>query len=384
MRIGFLFNHYAAHQLLHAAPIAFELSRRDDGHQVEIFVLSDALKSVVERIARLYPGETTRIHVLRVPLSAQILDPVVKPFAFLQKSAALKANAALFRTVDILVVPEKTSLKLKQNPTLQHLKFVYTHHGAGDRAEAYYPELAHFDLVLTPGRKIANRLLASGLVAPERCAIVGYPKFSVAESLDAAPVVFPQKRTTVLYNPHYSRTESSWQTMGRAILDFFKASDRYNLIFAPHVLLYQRWLRHRARTLSRWRNIAHIHLDTGSDKGIDMTHSLAADIYLGDVSSQVYEFLYRPRPVIFLDSRNIEDWRNNESFMMWRAGDVLHSVDALPKALSQATIRHPDYLPEQKALFADTFDLDSTPSEKRAADAIIHHFTHISPVTSTT
>ncbi len=382
MRIGFLFNHYAAHQLLHAAPTAFELSRSYTSCQVDIFVLSDALKSVAKRIASLYPGENTKIHVLRVPPLARAIDPLVKPFAFLQKSAALKANIALFKSLDVLVVPEKTSLKLKQEPDLQHLKFVYTHHGAGDRAEAYYPELAQFDLILAPGRKIADRLQLSGLVTAEHCAVVGYPKFSVTECLGSPPVIFPQKRTTVLYNPHYSRTESSWQAMGRQVLDFFRSSDRYNLIFAPHVLLYQRWLRHRARPLSRWRNAGHMHLDTGSDKGIDMTHILAADIYLGDVSSQIYEFLYRPRPAIFLDSRGIQNWQNDESFIMWRAGDVLQSVDALPKALSQASIRHQTYLPSQKALFTDTFDLTDTPSEKRAADAIIRYFTHISPIKS--
>ncbi|HSH28243.1 MAG TPA: hypothetical protein VK972_10835, partial [Wenzhouxiangella sp.] len=226
MRIGFLFNHYAAHQLLHAAPIAFELSRSHRAHSVDIFVLSDMLKSVAERIARRYPGQDTNIHVLHVPPLARALDPLVKPFAFLQKNVALKANIALFQALDVLVVPEKTSLKLKQEPSLRHLKFVYTHHGAGDRAEAYYPDLARFDLVLAPGRKIADRLLAQGLVTAERCAIVGYPKFSVTESLGSSPVAFPEKRTTVLYNPHYSRTESSWQSMGRAVLDFFRASDR--------------------------------------------------------------------------------------------------------------------------------------------------------------
>ncbi|GEQ97145.1 glycerophosphotransferase [Iodidimonas gelatinilytica] len=337
-------------------------------------MLGAALRSVVERVAQRYPGHKVWVHMVEVPLYARLIDPVIKPFAFAKKQAVLDANKALFADFDVLVVPEKTSLKLKREPGLEHLKIVYTHHGAGDRAEAYYPELAQFDLVLAPGPKITDRLLASGLVKPENCAIVGYPKFSVIQSLGAPYPRLPSGRKTVLYNPHYSRRESSWPTMGRAVLEYFGQSDRYNLIFAPHVLLYQRWFRHRARPLGRWRAVPHMHLDTGSDAVLDMTYMDGADIYLGDVSSQIYEFLHRPRPAIFLDARGVEGWQDDDSFKMWHAGDVVRSMADLPKALAEADARHGHYLPMQKSLFQETFDLTDRPSERRAANAIVDHF----------
>lgn len=371
MHIGFLFNHYAGHQLLHGAPIAFELARRHPDHLVTIFVSSAALRDIALRIGTRYPGSTPKIELLVPPAAARLVDPLVRPFAFLNKQAVLRHHAGRFHDLDILVVPEKTSLALKRMPGLSHLRFVYTHHGAGDRAEAFYPELSQFDLVLTPGPKIHQRLIASGLVRPDRLAMVGYPKFSVAGCLSAAPPRLVEERRTVLYNPHYSVHESSWAKMGRRVLDYFRDSDRYNLIFAPHVLLYGRWLRHRARPLGRWRGVPHMHLDTGSDALIDMTYVQMADLYLGDVSSQIYEFLIRPRPVLFLDARGIANWRENESFEMWRAGEVLTDVAELGQALERAYADHDRYIDEQRAIFSHTFDENGTAPEVRAADAIV-------------
>ena len=39
-----------------------------------------------------------------------------------------------------------------------------------------------------------------------------------------------------------------------------------------------------------------LRFDPGSPASTDMTYTRAADIYLGDVSSQVYEFIAEPRP----------------------------------------------------------------------------------------
>ena len=49
------------------------------------------------------------------------------------------------------------------------------------------------------------------------------------------------------------RAVSSRSPMGKAVLDFFKNNTDYNLIFAPHVILYQRRGRHSA-TVARLSN----------------------------------------------------------------------------------------------------------------------------------
>src|SRR3546814_9804628 len=98
--------------------------------------------------------------------------------------------------------------------------------------------------------------------------------------------LFPYTTLFRSYNPHFERGLSSWRRMGRDVLEFFRASPDYNLIFAPHVVLYQRGLRHGARPLGRYRNRPNMLIDTGSLASIDMTYTLAADIYLGDRSEE--------------------------------------------------------------------------------------------------
>jgi len=48
-RVGFLFNHYATHQVPHAAPYAFELSRRHPEVEVTIAASSDPDHDVAAR-----------------------------------------------------------------------------------------------------------------------------------------------------------------------------------------------------------------------------------------------------------------------------------------------------------------------------------------------
>lgn len=62
------------------------------------------------------------------------------------------------------------------------------------------------------------------------------------------------------------------------------------------------------RQLDPYPKLPNLHIDIGSDCSIDMTHTEAADIYLGEVSSQICEFLVRPRPCIFLSAAAIADF----------------------------------------------------------------------------
>ena len=86
----------------------------------------------------------------------------------------------------------------------------------------------------------------TGLLNPGGYAITGYPKFDIAAG-QGRPIKFRgSNRPIVLYNPHVSPHLSSWYKQGRAVLDYFLASDRYNLIFAPHIMMFERRMAVRA------------------------------------------------------------------------------------------------------------------------------------------
>ena len=89
---------------------------------------------------------------------------------------------------------------------------------------------------------------------------------------------------------------------------YFAGQSRFNCIVAPHIMLHQRRIHiSPAHKVVKWRNdlpadllkAPNIHFDFGSPNSVDMTYTLAADIYLGDVSSQIYEWIIKPRPAIF-------------------------------------------------------------------------------------
>ena len=185
-------------------------------------------------------------------------------------------------------------------------------------------------------------------------------------------------RPTVLYNPHPSPQLSSWYRMGPAILDYFRRSDRYNLIFAPHVMLFQRRvsatiepprLRFPGRIAPELRAMPHILVDPGSPASIDMTYTRAADIYLGDASSQIYEFLQTPRPALFANPHR-HRWQDDPNFAHWRCGPVFTRIDELDATLAAAVAGQARFAEEQRRLFDYSIDVTDTPSPARASDAI--------------
>ena len=95
-----------------------------------------------------------------------------------------------------------------------------------------------------------------------------------------------------------------------------------------------------------------------------------ASVADGDVSSQVYEFLARPRPCLFLDA-HATDWRGNPDYRFWTLGDVVDDIAAIPAALDAAPARHPLYAAAQRAAVAESVGGDPAGAAERGARAII-------------
>ena len=380
MRVGFFFNHDQVHQVAHSLPIAMSLLRNAPGVEVVVATTNDRLSNEVRRLAAL---EGVRVNLVQLeltrPLSrfaARRLDKVV-PAA---KLCIYGDNLDFFRSLDALVVAEKTSLILKSRYGLNRLKIIHTRHGAGDRAIGFNRQSARFDHVLVSGPKVRERLIREAGVPAERLSTVGYPKFDLLSGTrKALPFADPSK-PTVLYNPHPSPHLSSWYKQGRQVLEHFLRDDRYNLIFAPHVMLFHRRfvvtidrlrVDRPGRLNQRFLDAPNIHVDLGSAASTDMTYTQAADIYLGDVSSQIYEFLHRPRPCLFLNAHGVEH-RGDVNYLHWQAGEVL------PEA-SRTSARHwiapwpthDRFRPVQRRLFGRSFDLTGERSADRAARAIL-------------
>jgi len=379
MRVAFLFNHDQIHQVAHSLPIALALAELAPDIHVILAPTNPRIQAEVVRLAGSRVGNNLSIQPLRVHRRrSEILAALTEPFAPAQKLLVYGDNIDFFRSLDVLVVAEKTSLMLKTRYGLDRLKIVHTRHGAGDRAIGFNPASARFDHVLVSGEKIRRRLIEDAGVEAGRISVVGYPKFDLHAST-RTHALLDDGRPVVLYNPHVSPHLSSWYKMGRKVLDWFVEHDEYQLIFAPHVMLFERpfaltidklRIDRPGRIEERFLRAPNIHIDLGSRASSNMTYTNRADIYLGDVSSQVYEFLLNPRPCAFLDAHESE-WADDKNYAHWRTGPVIDDPALLGEALAQAVRDQGGrYAAAQRTLFDQSFDLTETPSSVRAAQAV--------------
>ncbi len=373
MRIGFLLNHYTDHQVFHSVPIAFALSEIYRDCTVQIMASNPDFLDTARRLGSKYPGHSCQFIELKISPFARMVEKFAGQLFFVRKKSTIRSNIDFYKNLDVLVVPEKNSLTLKKIPELAHLKFVRIRHGAGDRETGLDQSNAQFDLVLASGQKMKDRLIKSGILQEGQCKIIGYPKFDLVTSNPQPKPIFENGNPIVIYNPHFKSRESSFVKWGYDVLDFFVQNTQYNLIFAPHIMLYKRGLQNGAKPLGRYKGLKNIHLDIGSPASVDMTYTRQADIYLGDVSSQVYEFLLVPRPCIFLNAHGA-CWQGKDVFANWTCGQVLDEIKNLPQALVNAQAKQAVYGPVQKTLFSYTFDLTEVPSATRAATAIYKKF----------
>lgn len=334
-----------AHQMAHIVPVALELERRFPG-AVTIFTTSPGDRQAIADLADALNLPMARVFELALPLAVDRWLP-----QGVRKIARLLLHARRIARSDLILCAERTSTVLRRVvhdlPPLVHIP-----HGAGDRAVGFEARFEQFDGVLVAGHKDRDRLVANGRVDPRTCFVTGPIKLA-AHLRQGAPVqrLFANDRPTLLYNPHFARTLRSFDAFAERLIDAVLADGRYNLIVAPHVRLGAQMSR---ACRSRWeaRAVAdRIIVDMGSPRCNDMTYTVAADLYIGDVSSQVYEFLIRPRPCLFVNAHGV-DWFDDENFAMWHFGEVIEAKADPVLAIERALGNHQAYVRWQRERMA--------------------------------
>ena len=378
LKIGFIYNHEVPHQVAHTAPILKEMLIRHPHLDIDVLTSTEEQKNLVKSGL----GDALCVQTNFIDLDVTSIDKgIVKAanaVAPARRIMVLRNNLELLGSYDVFVVPESTSMLLKTQFGLTHLKFVLTHHGAGDRAVGEKETIRNFDFVLISGEKRKRRHKERGLISEGSYAVVGYPKFDFVSNDPVAVNLFKNDNLTVIYNPHFDPHLSSWYDMGSDVLQAFAETPDINLIFAPHIMMFERRLhtslehkkiRLRKNLPEKFYKLPNIHIDLGSTRSVDMTYTRLADIYLGDVSSQIYEFLETRRPAIFLNSHNA-DWAGNPIYKYWSTGPVLNNVNGLIETVRASHDLHKEFIEAQNQAFEDTFGGgEGKPSEK-AADAI--------------
>lgn len=372
--VAFLFVGEAQH-VAHTAPVACYMAATEGDLRPWFLITDAAMAPILREVEAAYAGAA--------PIPIALLEPsrltrylnLIRRLRRSRKLLTLLTNRRLLASFEAVVAAERTSTVLRKwglkTPTMVHIP-----HGAGDRKRGFDPRIRRFDLTILGGRKDAERMLSEKLIRPGHYAISGYIKRDfIQRRLRSAPPLFDNGRLTVLYNPHFDLSLSSWQRHGRELIDMFAAQDQFNLVVAPHVRLFADASDDER---ARWQRLAvpdRILIDTGSTRSIDASYTLGCDIYLGDVSSQVYEFIMRPRPCVFLNSFRV-DWVHDPNYAHWKMGQVIERPDGLMEALRQAHSGFEAFRPIQAAALLAAFGPDDGQAPARAAAAIARYLLH--------
>ena len=359
-----------AHQLFHLAPVAAALSRLDPGKTITCIASDPHIAELLSEIRDRMGAASMRIETIQSPAWVRKLARLIK-WPKLSKLSLLLKLAMRLWSVTAIVTPERTSSILRRWH-LTRARLIHFRHGAGDRAPKSEQQLSAFDLIVVPGDKDLERAVEQQHVDPARLQTVGYVKLDYLLRQPAAALrLFDNDWPTILYNPHFDRSISSWD-LAPAIVDHILADGRYNLVLAPHIRVAEKL---GAADIAQWHARAdpdRLIMDFGSDRLIDMSYIRAADIYLGDMSSQLYEFLATPRPVVFVNA-HCADWRVNARYAGWHLGEVADAPDQLIAAIDRAVANQPATIERQRAAVTRAFGRIDGACE-RAAHILVEAF----------
>jgi hypothetical protein len=279
---------------------------------------------------------------------------------------------------DILVFNDANHEYLYNQRKGDKPKFVMLMHGAGDGAyligEAHKDLVSKFDLITTSGNKVTEFFKAMGGFTRTKFEVCGYQKFDIVKIENEGVQYFDNAKPTVLYNPHFKEELSSWYRFGKEVLEYFYQQNEFNLIFAPHINLFnKKGFLDASIIAKKYFNKENIIIDLGSEKSVNMSYTLQADLYIGDVSSQVYEFLQTPKPCIFINAHAI-NWRHDKHYQNWHLGKVVLNIDTLEELINTRLIWQKDFKQKQLKAMAYTFDISPTKTAtQRVSEAILKY-----------
>lgn len=357
----------------HLWPIIDALARLRPDLSIDFWVSTSVHEALV---ARWLTADHANVRVRRVPgfLTVEGFNAGRNP-PLPSKLPMLARLAPRLLGTRVVVCAEQTSLWLPRIlPTAS--RYIFTVHGAGPLNYNRDGRLKCAWRLLVPSNLHTPDHLAHGIDAG-RIVETGYAKGSFPPSLRRTDI-FGDDRPVLLFSPHWQRYRSSWWDWGRGIVDLLVAQDRYNVILAPHQRLFERDPGAKAILTAAQRH-SHIHIDCDSFAMVDGSYTAMADLYLGDTSSQIIEFLARPRPCVLLQSPGMA-WREADAKSYRDCGEVVRDLAAVLPAIEAATERHHRYAVFQGDFAARALGDTSAAAPTRAAEVIIQALGGWSPI----
>lgn len=327
--IGFIFLD-EIHHIFHFIGIAIELSKKN---KVSILTYQGDHTFLRTELKRL-GGKNVEIEALSTHFFRAFTDKLKKRNTPRVGFWMNKNKQYILHKFDLLVFSSYIHHKFLKSRKGNLPLFVSVQHGTPGRAYAFNPDELDFDAQLLLGEYHFNQFKALNILG-KRPILIGYPKLDAVQSTSKINF-FKNNNPVIIYSPHFSRNFTSWHKMGINVLEYFYNQKEYNLIFAPHIQLFNALGGASIADFpNKYLTCSHFHIDFGSKNSVDMSYTKSADIFIGDVSSQVYEFIIKPRPCLFLNAHNF-DFKEDSNFRFWKCGEVIDSISDLNEALKYA------------------------------------------------
>lgn len=332
------------HQLYHIAPVAAEISKQYPSISVSCYCADHDDEAALREIANQMSASHMEIIRLPVPWLAKAAMRITGKKSA-GKGPILAAIRWKARHASAIVVPERTSAALRKMGWRKPL--IHFMHGAGDRALASDKRLGSFDRIVMFGEKDIQRAVAQG-IDPARLRLGRYVKLDYLRiAPPSAEGLFDNDLPIVVYNPHFDRKVSSLG-IARDVIEHFRQQDRYNLIFAPHIRGVEDMSASDRESFLSLAKPGRVIIDLGSANLFNMRYTRAADVYLGDISSQLYEFLSNPRPAVFINAHAVQ-WKTDSHYAGWHLGEVVDDPNAITAAIDRAITSHQEKVEAQSS-----------------------------------
>ncbi len=334
-RIYFCYNQ-SIHQIYHSIFIAIQLSNIQKDYEVVVLSTSKEASDIIEEEIASIPNNVKFIKIKHPGYNK--IDFSINWFVFLCRLRMHKPKA--------VVVTDYYDNVFRQLGLKTF--WVYVGHGGRIHKFAFEPHIKEYDLVIVPSEKILERL-ENEIGVLNNYVVIGYSKFDYFKYHKPKPLnLFRDSKPVVLYNPHFKPGLSSFFDKGFELLSALSDTGNYNVIFMPHPDLSRKY----PALIKKCKGIKNVVIAERPKSNLD--YMAVSDVYISDVSSSVYEWLYYDKPAVFFNAKHI-DWRNNRYYQSWNLGEVVENISDLLDAIEYSLHYPRKFQQIRQTIFGDTF-----------------------------
>jgi hypothetical protein len=342
------------HHIHHTLFIAIELSNIQNQYPVTVLSTSHEASQIIEGELAAIPN---RVRLIKIK------HPWYRHSGYHVNWFVFLCRLRMHRPLAVVVTEYFDNVFRQLNVKTA---WIFTSHGPENRGFSH-PHIKDYDLVFCASEEDARRV--ENLIGPlTNYQAFGYSKLDYLYYHPNPDRQARKERPTIIYNPHFDKTQSSFYQSGLALLRALSNGNRYDILFMPHPDLSRK----HPRLVQQAAQQPQVTLIDRPK--INFDYFAEADLYITDVSSAAYEWLVFNRPVVFFNPQLLSA-ENGRLLHIWTCGPVVNNIPDVLAAIDRS-LQHPeDYQGQRKDMLRLTFTPNPPPVSRKIALAIHEYIT---------